>query len=190
MGLDENRFNSEVDEEFRCSICRDIIEDPIATQCEHVFCKLCINKWLQKDFSCPVDRKPLNNSQLCEPNRFFRNFYLKLELKCEFESNGCKKFCKIEDLFNHQKKCKYNPIVEYECEKECGALLTMKDEASHNCVQYLKNLNFVQKKELTKMCERETLNNELLIDMRSIVSAQYQEINGLKLKSDITNNLL
>ena len=141
MGFDEDRFTGEVDDDFRCSICRDIIEDPIASQCEHVFCKVCIVEWLQRELSCPVDREPLIRSQLCEPSRFFRNFYTKLVIKCEFASNGCKNNVKIEDLKSHQNKCQFNPIVKHECEKGCEALLTRNEMIRHNCVEYLKSIN-------------------------------------------------
>ncbi len=182
MGFDENRFEGEVDHDFRCSICRDIIEDPIASKCEHVFCKLCIYEWLQRESSCPVDRKSLNNSQLCEPSRFFRNFYSKLILKCEFESNGCQNSCKIEDLNSHQNKCKFNPIANNVCEKECDALMNISEAKNHNCVQYLKDINNKLKQDLEKSNKRESEHEELIRDLQILLSTQSDEINELKQK--------
>jgi hypothetical protein len=178
MGLDENRFIGGVDEDFRCSICRDIIEDPIASYCEHIFCKLCINEWLQKESSCPVDRKSLKVHHLCEPNRFFRNFYLKLELKCEFESNGCEKVCKIENLFCHQNSCQFNPWVKSECEKGCNALITKSESNSHNCVEYLNNIIHKQNEELLKFKERESEYQKSILDLQNILRSKNDEINN------------
>lgn len=179
MGLDENRFSGDVDEDFRCPICQDIIEDPIASQCEHVFCKSCINQWLQSESSCPVDRKPLNVSLLCEPSRFFRNFYSKLVLKCDFESKGCEVIIKIEDLKTHHNKCQFNPIVKHECEKGCEALLTRNEKIIHNCVEYLKSK---LKEELKKANERQSEHEELVKDLQIIITRQSNEINELKKK--------
>jgi len=36
-----------IDEEFLCSICHDVLKEPMQiTKCQHTFCKLCINEWL------------------------------------------------------------------------------------------------------------------------------------------------
>lgn len=45
-------------EEFRCSICLDVLKDPVAIPCGHRYCIECINDfWNKKDnlgvFSCP-----------------------------------------------------------------------------------------------------------------------------------------
>jgi len=185
MGLDENRFVESVDDEFRCSICRDVIEDPIATQCEHVFCKTCINEWIQKESSCPVDRKTLNKSQLCEPSRFFRNFYSKLELKCEYESNGCDIFSKIEDLKSHQDKCKFNPSLKYECDKGCGALTSKIDEKNHNCLQFLKSDHFGFQRDIDNLTNRVLELEECVKNLQIVLSTKCDEIIALQRKIEI-----
>jgi len=200
MGYDENRFSGDVDDDYRCSICRDIIEDPIASQCEHVFCKICINEWLQTQSSCPVDRTPLNSSQLCEPSRFFRNPYSRLVLKCQFESNGCQITIQIEDLKTHQNKCKFNPSVKHLCENGCEALLNRNESIKHNCVHYLKSIiaqlkddliksNLREKSttlkleaELEKSNRRESEHEELVRDLQITISMQSDQINELKQK--------
>jgi len=185
MGFDENRFVHSIDEEFRCSICRDIVEDPIATQCEHIFCNICINEWIQKDTSCPVDRKPLNRSQLCEPSRFFRNFYSKLELKCEYESNGCGILCKIQDLKSHQNKCKFNPIVKYECDKGCGALICRIEEKNHNCFQFLKSHNLGFHRDINNLNNRVSELEECVKSLKIMLSTKCDEIIVLQQKIEI-----
>ena len=40
-----------------CPICLDTFKDPYSIGCSHLFCNICINKWLDEKDSCPVCRK-------------------------------------------------------------------------------------------------------------------------------------
>lgn len=42
---------------YECSICFDLKNDMIYTNCDHIFCKNCIDKWLKKTNTCPLCRK-------------------------------------------------------------------------------------------------------------------------------------
>lgn len=44
MGLPVDLFVSKPDDDFICSICHDVFEDPVMVDsgCEHVFCKTCM----------------------------------------------------------------------------------------------------------------------------------------------------
>ena len=56
MGYDVARFVGEISEELICSICSEILENPLTTDCEHLFCRECINDWLRDNHTCPIDR--------------------------------------------------------------------------------------------------------------------------------------
>lgn len=84
MGYDPIQFLSQVDDEFLCSICTLVIENPVQTICEHLFCNECILNWLDVTEACPVDGRPLTTKDLSDPNRVLRNMLNKLEIKCDF----------------------------------------------------------------------------------------------------------
>jgi len=51
---DEDAFNAPGSDE--CSICLDVMENPVQTPCRHAFCTECIMHALQKRASCPMCR--------------------------------------------------------------------------------------------------------------------------------------
>lgn len=147
MGYDIKRFReSDVNEEFICPICQDVLEDPVLVEnCEHLFCRQCINKWLQtsKTKLCPIDRIEINESTLRPPQRSFRNLITSLLISCDFQINGCEEWVKIEELSTHAMNCVFNPVVmnqEIECPSGCGATVKRCGLIdNHNCVTFLKD---------------------------------------------------
>lgn len=43
-----------------CTICRNNIKSKRSLKCGHIFCKICINKWLKKSNNCPNCRTYIN----------------------------------------------------------------------------------------------------------------------------------
>lgn len=64
MGYDIERFVGYVNEGLLCSICRDVLEDPLQAPCEHAFCTACIHGWLVHHSNCPEDRQAIDVSVL------------------------------------------------------------------------------------------------------------------------------
>lgn len=64
MGYDIERFVGYVNEGLLCSICRDVLEDPLQAPCEHAFCTACIHGWLVHHSNCPEDRQMIDVSLL------------------------------------------------------------------------------------------------------------------------------
>src|SRR5688572_21250294 len=106
MGLDVNRFPEPVDDEFKCSICLNVLVNPIHGNCGHVFCRECIFEWFDRSApgssrngssthrpsrvgTCPVDRKTLYRDQLIDAALPFKNILNRLKIKCDFEEYGC-----------------------------------------------------------------------------------------------------
>ena len=49
MGIDTALSIDKLDDEFVCSICTDILVNPVEIKsCQHIFCESCIREWIQE----------------------------------------------------------------------------------------------------------------------------------------------
>ncbi|XP_078272048.1 E3 ubiquitin-protein ligase TRIM39-like [Rhinoraja longicauda] len=93
--------------EVTCSICLDFFQEPVALECDHNFCRLCISRsWEKGDafYSCPECREVFKDKRL-KPNRKLANIVegvkeLKLEPRqgqpafyCQRHQERHKLFC-------------------------------------------------------------------------------------------------
>lgn len=91
MGYEVTSFVGEVDKEFVCPICMMVVEKPLVSPCEHIFCAKCIVEWVTQDNSCPVDRQALQMSNLKAAPRYYRNLWSKLNVKCQLRKSLLRK---------------------------------------------------------------------------------------------------
>ena len=123
MSVDEEyQFVNDLPEEYQCSICLSVLNDPhLTTCCGHHFCKECICKVAQANQACPM----------CKTEGFVavidKNVFRKiraLPVRCHFHSKGCGWQGELrglqEHLDPHQGHCKFIDIV---CPKGCGQTL-------------------------------------------------------------------
>lgn len=82
MGYEMGHGN--VDDEFLCSICGMVLEDPMQSPCEHTFCNHCIRSWIKVQAICPLDRCVLPERDLKPTPWYFRNVLNRVEVKCKF----------------------------------------------------------------------------------------------------------
>ncbi|KAL2158655.1 hypothetical protein VTH06DRAFT_4137 [Thermothelomyces fergusii] len=54
----------EVEQAFRCHVCKDFYSSPMLTSCNHTFCSICIRRCLSADGKCPLCRAPDQESKL------------------------------------------------------------------------------------------------------------------------------
>ena len=152
MGYDVDRFINEIDEELRCQVCWGVLQDPLqANECEHTFCRVCINEWLKNSTTCPVDRNQLKVNQLRQIPRIVRNLINHLQLHCDFKSKGCEQIVTLEDLETHNSKCNFNPEIPLECPKNCGALVPKNRLTEHDCIKELRVLLCHQQKQISQL---------------------------------------
>ena len=108
MGWSQDRIleRSEITDDITCTICTDIVDSPVLTPCQHVFCRECITNWLGVGNStCPVDRDHLEITQLKPLPRIIQKLVNNLTIRCENFEYGCSFTTKLDNvslLLDHQ----------------------------------------------------------------------------------------
>ena len=177
MGWDIDRFPEketiENDDIFMCSVCKNVLQDPLQTPCEHYFCKECIEQWLNLgNISCPVDREPVNIESLKPESRKTKFQLNRLKIRCKNHRNGCRLMSTIEDMphmIEHELNC---------CEAlQQNSVRQMRNDFQRQEKQYKKRilrlkraLKTAKDTALTRSIElrRLTWQNEDLADLRGI----------------------
>jgi len=174
MGYDACRFQGEVDEELICPICSAVLEDPrLAPECEHAFCADCIHEWLNRQQTCPVDRRSITIAELKPVPRILKNLLSRLEIRCDNEEYGCTVVVKLDILTMHLKECDHNPKKPVGCTLGCGITVPKDEMLEHNCVKELRLIVRDQGESLSKA-------QQDMSDMRYALTEQKREMQLLK----------
>jgi len=152
MGYDVARFMGDVDEELLCPICSGVLEDPLqAPECEHAFCMGCIQEWLQRQPTCPVDRQRLVIHHLKPVPRILRNLLHRLDISCDNSKYGCQETVKLDRLEIHVSECEFNPKRPVPCSQGCGIVIPKDELKDHNCVREMRLLLQQQQNRISSM---------------------------------------
>ena len=162
---DIDLFTTPPDPELLCAICRSVIDGPCETPCRHVFCKVCIETWLNLGHTCPTCRKWLSKDRLKPGLPLLANMINRLKVYCKHQFIGCRSSFTLESAATHEKECGYAPIrcrnqkcrkkilrreveqhetVECKyrtilCEKGCDLHIAVREIDAHHCLTALKN---------------------------------------------------
>ena len=130
-GYDDSRFEKDVDEEFHCSVCYNVLKEPrMCRNNEHIFCLDCISQHLKVNSkTCPECNEHLSLDTLRKAPRVLRNCLCKLKINCDHASRGCSQFTRLEELETHVFNCGYAPVL---CSNaECGMEINKQDKVHH-----------------------------------------------------------
>jgi len=171
MGIDTALAIEELDTDFICAICHDIVQNPVITTCEHYFCDSCIRPWIQANSTCPIERDSAEEAGLSRPQRYYRNKLAEVRLRCPFSGTETT----YEAFERHKMNCPENPDAWMEC-NFCHVKHMINEEDNHqqSCLPFLRDKiakNEVEKNELKRKREEDKKEIERLT--KKIRTAQY-----------------
>ena len=111
-----------IEDEFLCSICNNVLQNPVNTPCDHLFCSGCIRKWLKqpdKESTCPICRKHITLNKVSAAPRIIQRLLEKLFITCKYHDRGCTfkiRLDSVDSMKNHVfNQCEFDPELALEC---------------------------------------------------------------------------
>lgn len=140
------RVVGDVDPDFVCSICHGVLDEPVQrAECEHVFCSVCIQRWLETNGSCAACREPLTVDALVPASRFIRTRVNALQVSCKFADQGCPACAPLEHVASHEAICEFKLLpgadtslgaIRAELRQVKGQLATLADSMNKFVSQF------------------------------------------------------
>ena len=129
-GYDDSRFEKAVDHHFHCSVCYNVLKDPVMCRNnEHLFCRDCITEHLNTNsHTCPECNEDLTVETLRRA-RVISNILSGLEIKCDYSERGCQESIRLEELDSHVENCGFAPV---KCSNEECEMIVNKREIIHH----------------------------------------------------------
>ncbi|GAB1598870.1 TNF receptor-associated factor family protein DDB_G0272098-like [Argonauta hians] len=186
---DVEKFHPPPDPELICCICQCVLDNAKESPCRHVFCKVCIEHWLEEHNSCPTCRTWLNKHDLQNVLPLVQNMINKLAMYCDFRNNGCDETIILELYDAHIEKCDFkllqcpypgcnssilhkdlskhmNEVCTFRqvtCNKGCYLKIPINEIPSHDCLNSLK----------LKSEKQQKLIEEYLKKIKEFISLNY-----------------
>lgn len=151
--------------DYICSLCKGVYYDPVVDTCGHVFCKECLEKFLEitKQHVCPITKACIDINMV-GPIKFVAQILEKQTLKC------LNKFCdwlgKLSDLNSHLKNdCVFEMIkcsfIDCETKVERRNLKEHEENCDYkhvNCELCSERILLIEKKSShSQICKKEKI---------------------------------
>ena len=129
-GYDDSRFEKAVDHHFHCSVCFNVLKDPVMCRNnEHLFCRDCITEHLNTNsHTCPECNEGLTVEALRRA-RVISNILSGLKIKCDYSERGCQESIRLDELDSHVENCGFAPV---KCSNEECEMIVNKREIIHH----------------------------------------------------------
>ena len=130
MGYDDKRFDTRVNDEFHCLICKNVLREPVMCRNQHYFCRCCITKHLHPNRrTCPMCADELTVDTLSEVPRVVKNVLGGLMICCDHYNRGCRELIQLQNLKRHADNCGFQPVL---CgNKGCDERINERDRIYH-----------------------------------------------------------
>lgn len=116
MGIENDQFvhPERISSQLYCSICTNVLENPVITPTDHMFCENELLEWfvLKGDQICPITNQKLDASKICKPSRIISNMLNELERYCSNRHEGCTWTGPSEQVRSHVSTCAFKPRAE------------------------------------------------------------------------------
>jgi len=133
--------------EYLCPICHDLIQDPVETECSHLFCETCLATHVDKGGDkCPLCNVEINADEFSYPS-FIKRKLQSIQVSCTYPECTFKgswkeiqihypphfytpcPFCqeKVQNIERHVEQC---PAISRECSK-CNQTLLASEQKQH-----------------------------------------------------------
>ncbi|XP_054152439.1 V(D)J recombination-activating protein 1-like [Oppia nitens] len=116
--LSSDLFMDAISDEYKCSICLTILQDPVCLPCpaQHMFCRLCITGYFQHlsagtAKSCPVDRMVCTMADIRPAHPSIKSIIEKFKMRCPNHEDGCTVTITVSELRNHTLNCRLGPCT-------------------------------------------------------------------------------
>ena len=156
-----------ISKQFVCPICQGVVDPPVTTPCDHLFCEECLMQWLQRKEqgaeNCPMCNQWLDVDKIRQPNRIILNLLGELERYCAHREEGCTWKGPQETYAAHHKRCEFIP------RKELISKIERRDARISDLVQVVRSQEaaLVQSRERLEMVNLE--NNALREQLQALV---------------------
>ena len=108
-------------EEAKCTVCFELMKEPVSTSCEHLFCQNCI----KDQPTCPTCCKTFTTT----PDRGSVRIVKAFKVKCPNSVEGCKWQGGLGDAEEHlEENCQHQKV---KCPNRCGSKLDRKHMRRH-----------------------------------------------------------
>ncbi|EGR29925.1 spry domain protein [Ichthyophthirius multifiliis] len=173
-GYDTQLFTY-IDEQFECLICSNIVRDPKECNgCGSLYCKCCIDDWLQKKKECPKRCDMSLHQIIPVQSKALLRIYNNLDMKCP--NNDCEKQIKLSDYAQHEIICNSKQCLNFQvCKNKENQQFGNKQICSLECDLQYQLLQQFNKQEQLKIISQ-FLKNQIQKPQNDINQQAFQQI--------------
>ena len=195
-GYDDSRFEKAVDDHFHCSICYNVLKEPMMCRNnEHLFCRDCITEHLNTNsHTCPECNEDLTVETLRRA-RVISNFLSGLKIKCDYFHRGCQEYIRLEELDSHVENCGFAPVKcsNEECEMIVNKREIIHHESTvceyrkvkcHNCVKIEQDVEEMKEKMEEMKGKMEEVKEKMDENMKEMKDKIEKTMNGMEKKME------
>ena len=113
MGRELSCFvdGNNVSRHLLCSICHGVLEAPVQTACEHLFCEEELVEWMCHGNRCPVCAAELVAEEVVRAPRAIVGLIEDLECHCAYAIHGCPWTGDSAAARRHAPSCEFAPMA-------------------------------------------------------------------------------